>query len=164
VLSSPGQTDTASKVKVNHCTSARKAIVFYRKATWNTQDELKIAHSVTRYPETWAKGCAYLNWIAKSWRRNAHSLNKYLERLSIPTVAICHVFGKYCTQALAVSGCESGHSIHAHNGQYLGLFQMGSSERRLYGHGDTALEQSYAAFRYFVASGRDWSPWSCQPW
>ena len=52
----------------------------------------------------------------------------------------------------------------AQNGQYLGLFQMGSSERRLFGHGETALEQAQAAYRYFVRSGRDWSPWSCKPW
>ena len=51
----------------------------------------------------------------------------------------------------------------AQNGQYLGLFQMGSSERRLFGHGETAHQQALAAHRYFVVSGRDWSPWSCKP-
>lgn len=81
-----------------------------------------------------------------------------------PRKAICHVFRTYCGQALRVARCESGYSVNAHNGQYLGLFQMGSSERRLFGHGDTALEQARAAYRYFVRSGRDWSPWSCKPW
>lgn len=81
-----------------------------------------------------------------------------------PRKAICHVFGSYCGQALRVADCESGYSVNAHNGQYLGLFQMGSSERRLFGHGDSALEQARAAYRYFVRSGRDWSPWSCKPW
>jgi hypothetical protein len=81
-----------------------------------------------------------------------------------PRKAICHVFGAYCGQALRVARCESGYSVHAQNGQYLGLFQMGSSERRLFGHGETALEQAQAAYRYFVRSGRDWSPWSCKPW
>jgi len=81
-----------------------------------------------------------------------------------PQKAICHVFGSYCGQALRVARCESGYSVHAQNGQYLGLFQMGSSERRLFGHGETALEQAQAAYRYFVRSGRDWSPWSCKPW
>jgi hypothetical protein len=81
-----------------------------------------------------------------------------------PKVAICRVFGRrYCGQALRVSWCESHHSTRAQNGQYLGLFQMGSSERRLFGHGRTAHRQAIAAHRYFVASGRDWSPWSCKP-
>ena len=82
-----------------------------------------------------------------------------------PKVAICDVFGsRYCDQALSVSWCESRHSTTAQNGQYLGLFQMGSSERALYGHGSTPREQAEAAHRYFVSSGRDWSPWSCKPW
>jgi hypothetical protein len=80
-----------------------------------------------------------------------------------PKVAICRVFGRYCGQALKVSWCESRHSTSAQNGQYLGLFQMGSSERRLFGHGQTAHRQALAAHKYFVVSGRDWSPWSCKP-
>jgi len=81
-----------------------------------------------------------------------------------PPKAICHVFGSYCGQALAVSRCESGLQTDAQNGQYHGLFQMGSNERRIFGHGPTAVAQAKAAHRYFVASGRDWSPWSCKPW
>ncbi len=86
-----------------------------------------------------------------------------LRRLS-PRNAICSVFGRYCGEALQVAQCESGLTTTARNGQYLGLFQMGSGERRLFGHGTTAIEQVRAAHRYFVASGRDWSPWSCKPW
>lgn len=81
-----------------------------------------------------------------------------------PQTVICRVFGDYCRQALAVSRCESGLRTDARNGQYLGLFQMGSSERRLFGHGPSVAEQVAAAHRYFVASGRDWGPWSCKPW
>lgn len=73
------------------------------------------------------------------------------------------VFGKYGEQAVRVSRCESGLTIGAQNGQYLGLFQMGSSERARYGHGWNPWAQAKAAYRYFVASGRDWSPWSCKP-
>jgi hypothetical protein len=84
--------------------------------------------------------------------------------LAPPKVAICDVFGRrYCGQALAVSWCESRHSTTAQNGQYLGLFQMGSYARQLFGHGSTARQQALAAHRYFVMSGRDWSPWSCKP-
>jgi hypothetical protein len=81
-----------------------------------------------------------------------------------PENVICRVFGPHCGEALAVSRCESGLSTSAQNGQYLGLFQMGSNERLLFGHGPSALEQAKAAYRYFVASGRGWSPWSCKPW
>lgn len=78
--------------------------------------------------------------------------------------AVCATFGPYCSQALAVSWCESRYDTGARNGQYLGLFQMGSWERSTYGHGAGAWVQARAAYRYFVASGRDWSPWQCKPW
>ena len=78
-----------------------------------------------------------------------------------PRKAICTVFEDHCQEAIAVAWCESHLSTTAQNGQYLGLFQMGSYERRLFGHGSTAHEQAVAAHRYFVRSGHDWSPWSC---
>jgi len=81
-----------------------------------------------------------------------------------PEGAICRVFGPYCHEALAVSRCESGLSTTAQNGQYLGLFQMGTTARHLYGHGPSALAQAKAAHRYFVDSGRGWAPWSCKPY
>jgi hypothetical protein len=76
------------------------------------------------------------------------------------------VFGAYGDQAVKVADCETGgsFSVWASNGQYKGLFQMGSSERARYGHGNNAWAQSRAAKRYFVATGKDWSPWSCKPW
>jgi lysozyme-like protein len=79
-----------------------------------------------------------------------------------PRKAICAVFADDCGAAIAVAWCESHLRTTAHNGQYLGLFQMGSYERQLFGHGPTAHEQAVAAHRYFVRSGRDWSPWSCR--
>lgn len=76
------------------------------------------------------------------------------------------VFGSYGSQAVAVARCESGLSVWAGYGkhQYLGLFQMGSFARATYGHSNHAWGQARAAYRYFVASGRDWSPWTCKPW
>ena len=81
-----------------------------------------------------------------------------------PRAAICDAFDHYCGEALKVAWCESRLHTSARNGQYLGLFQMGSYARELYGHGATAHDQAIAAHRYFVSSGRDWSPWSCKPW
>lgn len=87
-----------------------------------------------------------------------------LKRLP-PRQAICRAFThRYCDEALRVARCESRFRTEARNGQYLGLFQMGTSERRRFGHGSTAIEQSRAAHRYFVLSGKDWSPWTCKPW
>jgi hypothetical protein len=97
-------------------------------------------------------------WIRKTLRAREA---KRLAALP-PRKAICAVFGSHCSQALNVAWCESRFQTNARNGQYLGLFQMGSSERRLFGHGSTAHEQSVAAHKYFVLSGRDWSPWGCR--
>lgn len=80
-----------------------------------------------------------------------------------PKAAICHVFGRHCDDAVAVAWCESRLTTTAQNGEYLGLFQMGSHARQLFGHGPTARDQAVAAHRYFVHSGRDWSPWGCKP-
>jgi len=115
--------------------------------------------------------CPQVRWLARIWRSRAHVARKAAEyllvlrrqRLANPTEAICHVFGSYCEQALRVASCESGRGVHAQNGQYLGMFQMGSYARARYGHGYTPLVQAQAAYRYFVDSGRDWSPWSCKP-
>ena len=94
--------------------------------------------------------------------QNAWSDSNYTQART----AIYQVFGPYASQAMAVARCETGgtFSIYAQNGQYLGLFQMGSHERYTYGHGYSALAQARAAYRYFLASGKDWSPWSCKPW
>ena len=97
-------------------------------------------------------------WLRKSIaRRDARQLASMT-----PKQAICDVFGRHCRQAVNVAWCESRLRTTAQNGQYLGLFQMGSSERRLFGHGSTAHQQAVAAHAYFVRSGRDWSPWSCR--
>lgn len=76
---------------------------------------------------------------------------------------ICGVFGPYCSQALRVAWCESRYRTTASNGQYLGLFQMGSTARSRYGHGPDPWTQAEAAFRYFADSGFSWSPWTCRP-
>ena len=106
---------------------------------------------------------------ARKHARAAHRARVAHRRLLVrlrnsPVKAICYVFRGRCGEALRVARCESGYQTTAQNGQYLGMFQMVTSERRLFGHGPTALAQAKAAYRYFVRSGRDWSPWSCKPW
>ena len=110
-------------------------------------------------------------WAAR-WRREHRMVLRLRRRLQAarpavapagPEAAIRYVFGVYADQALRVAGCESGLSVYARNGQYQGLFQMGEHERAIYGNAADAVGQAQAAYRYFVASGRDWSPWSCKP-
>jgi hypothetical protein len=97
--------------------------------------------------------------------RRKHSARRLaVAKPETPQHVICRIFGPYCGEALRVSECESQFRTDAQNGQYLGLFQMGTAERRIFGHGASAEEQAKAAHRYFLASGRDWSPWSCKPW
>jgi hypothetical protein len=66
-------------------------------------------------------------------------------------------------QAIRVAKCESGWSLtpRAHNGQYLGMFQMGSFARGRYGHSSNPWGQARAAARYYRDAG--WSPWACRP-
>jgi lysozyme-like protein len=103
-----------------------------------------------------------LTRTVKALRAKVHARDARKLASLKPKAAICTVFGDYCQEAVAVAWCESHLSTRAQNGQYLGLFQMGSYERRLFGHGETAHAQAVAAHRYFVRSGRDWSPWSCR--
>lgn len=99
--------------------------------------------------------CHAERWLA---RELAETQSRLAARMS-PQAAICSVFGAACQKALSVARCESGFSIHARNGQYLGLFQMGSYARARYGHPMSAIGQARAAYRYFLDAG--WGPWAC---
>lgn len=145
------------------CPGVKSKIVIKRNRTWQWQDTIYVPRSPTRYTERGNSSCHYLNWMAGLWTGRARQHFHKSVQLREPRKAICYVFGAYCSQALRVAACESRYHITARNGQYLGLFQMGFSERSKYGHGYTALEQAHAAYQYFVASGKDWSPWSCKP-
>jgi hypothetical protein len=75
--------------------------------------------------------------------------------------ALVRTFGPRWREAAIVSFGEGSWHSWAANGQYEGTFQMGSSERTLYGHGPTLEAQVRAAHRYWLRSG--WSPWDCKP-
>lgn len=80
--------------------------------------------------------------------------------------AICVTFGRYCSQALRVAGCETGwtYSIYARNGDHLGLFQVSAQWRRdIPGFAYNAWAQSRHAYRVFARTGYSWRPWTCQP-
>lgn len=142
----------------------RRAVVSRRAAAWAHQDFLELRRDRTARRARTATSCSYLRWIARRWSLRARAYWRVVVYVRTPEGAIRFVFREYAAQALGVARCESGHTMtpRAHNGQYLGMFQMGAHERRTYGHGPTPLEQARAAHRYFVASGRDWSPWACR--
>lgn len=114
-----------------------------------------------------------LKSVRPRWRRvhvdyakHRHALAQGRSSVCIPTSTagiIRYVFGAYGEQAVAVASCESGLSVYARNGQYLGLFQMGEYARARYGHSWDALGQSRSAYAYFADTGYTWGPWECKP-
>jgi hypothetical protein len=83
------------------------------------------------------------------------------------THAIRDSFGRFSGQAIRVFRCESDLDPEARNGQYRGIAQMGSSERRRLGHGRDPWTQARAAFRYFRLAAKNggslsagWAPWT----
>jgi len=179
LLLSGGSTADAqeSKATVAHsCPGLVQGVYYYRDHTRYWEHKLNYSPSKSNFNASLIHSCAYTKWVAHRWMKRSSKLRtkynawlqeqKRLQRLllSDPKAAICSVFGPYCSQAIDVAICEGGLSPNAHNGQYLGTFQMGEHERGTYGHGNTVYEQAKAAYRYFVASGKDWSPWQCKPW
>ena len=150
-------------VKVKAARKYRGAIRFFKtRRALLVLSSGKRAHGLARAKRQLAKTKKEIRYYRHLIRARADlQLARRLSHAS-PKVAICEVFGRYCDQALAVAWCESGHQTTARNGQYLGLFQMGTYARQIAGHGDTAYDQARAAYRFFVLSGRDWSPWSCR--
>jgi hypothetical protein len=88
--------------------------------------------------------------------QNAHSTTLYQQALR----AVCHYFkGAECATAMRIVKCETGGSYTpwSANGQYRGIFQMGSWERATYGDGNNVWAQARAAYRYFLDAG--FGPW-----
>lgn len=161
-------TDTAAVIH-----SLRRGIAWERQRTWYWQNVAGIAHSSTIRHAAGFHSPVYLRWIEGRWnRRRIHAYKLAHPQPTYRTLAstggsvqsvICQVFGSACSAALNVARCESGFSLHAVNGQYLGLFQMGSAERARFatiGY-STAYEQTVAAHNYYMVSG--WGPWACAP-
>lgn len=75
--------------------------------------------------------------------------------------AVCFYFGPNCGMAMKIVKCETGgtYAPWSANGQYRGIFQMGSSERATYGDGNNVWAQAKAAFAYFKAGNYSFDPW-----
>ena len=152
------------------CPGVVQGVYYYRGKTRLWERKLGLTPSKSNFNAAIVHSCKYTIWVAHQWAKKAHKAHHkyvvYLHQQAIiqndPESAICAVFGSHCSEAVAVASCESGLSVNAVNGQYLGLFQMGSSERAIYGHGPDAYSQAQAAYRYYSVAG--WGPWQCQPY
>ena len=140
----------------------RGTIRFFENRRWLLSSDAQRANAETALRRA-RRRLAQLEKTISALRQAIRQRDTRADARVSPKAAICEVFGSYCDEAVAVAWCESRLTTTARNGQYLGLFQMGSYARALFGHGPTAREQAEAAHRYFVRSGRDWSPWSCKP-
>lgn len=144
-----------------HGLSLEQKVAYFKRSV-DRETRMVVWLESSRAPRTLER-VTELGWFRAALAWHQRLLTRYQAKLPrLSTVdTICSVFGGYCSQAVAVARCESGLSTRAMNGQYLGLFQMGDFARSRYGHGPDALTQARAAYAYFVASGRDWSPWTC---
>lgn len=132
-----------------------------KRAFWITAVAAIAAVSFLSAPQAHAAFRAAPNdLVAAALRAKPPAKHKTLQRRAW---IVCKVFGRHrCRPTLNVAWCESSLNLNARNGQYRGIFQMGASERRRFGHGRTAFAQARAARRYHRLSG--WSPWECRPW
>lgn len=172
LLGVTGQTAQAATMQIHHkpfnnMTRGEKVSYLHKQIRhdhsiirfWKNHLTLQVTYSDTADTQT--------KWAKQSLRiatRNLHRLAitvRHYSRISgsVPQI-ICRVFREDCSMAERVAYRESRYSIYAQNGQYLGIFQMGSHERSTYatiGY-STAYEQIVAAHNYYLVSG--WSPWS----
>jgi hypothetical protein len=154
--------DERLEQKLAAARKCRGTIAFFRSHRWllSSDEHRQDANAALRRAE---RRLAELTKTITALRSAIEEREARRRAADSPKAAICDVFGRDCRQAIDVAWCESRLTTTAQNGQYLGLFQMGSYERQLFGHGSTARVQAEAAHAYFVHSGRDWSPWSCKP-
>lgn len=107
---------------------------------------------------------AFRHWALRLWRGRAHRCSARTSYLNAyPPRAIEYVFDRISQTATALIVAQreggGGYCTRATNGQYLGCYQMGDWARSRYGHGPTALDQSWAAF-WYVRDARGW----CSGW
>lgn len=163
-----------SASSASHVKTIRNHITQLHAQVWKWQDDRAPRSWLYPGDRTWASkkylkstSVPYLRYVEKRWKKLATAEWKIRKKYASPFAAIHYAFGRYGGDAWKVALCEGGSpvpSVYAQNGQYLGMFQMGTGERSRYGHSYTPLGQAVAAYRYFAATGYDWSPWECRPY
>jgi hypothetical protein len=139
------------------CNDSRKGIVFYRNATWEWQFRLDKGHTPTDRAEVYAKGCAYLRWVAQLWKERS------AEHYAAFTVWFKRTYQKW----ECIHSGEGAWNSDTGNGYYGGL-QMDTTFQRRYGlkymkmwgtaNNWPVWAQLKTAERAYH-SGRDFYPW-----
>lgn len=141
----------------------RYAIRWHRARTWHWQRSAGVRPTTTHYAERSTTSLAFLKWINNLWQRRLTAARRQAARISSASVPalICRVFGSVCGAARSIAWTESRYRTWAKNGQYLGIFQMGSSERETYDTlpYTTAYNQIVDAHNMYLARG--FEPWYC---
>jgi hypothetical protein len=135
-----------------------------REKTWECTKALGVEQPPSNDSFRRTQSHKYRKWVYTLWSKRAKQHCVTFQRLrSDPKAAIRWVWGDQAEKAINVARCETGgtFSVYAQNGQYLGLFQMGSWARSRYGHGYDALTQARAAYANYRDNG--WSQWECSP-
>lgn len=128
---------------------------------------------------------AYRGWLYLTWRtrklachgerQRADSDVRYAIRLVFQGPGDPRYPYDAAEQAIRVAWCESRWTTTDITGQYVGVLQLGTSERAEYGLGAYAsgdggvasgasiVLQVRSGYRMFVAAGRSWARWQCRP-
>jgi hypothetical protein len=148
---------------------------FPSRAPGSRQRPAVVQPTVKRYVVDWPARYRREHRTSTRLGRRVRTLQRRLRQLELARHLQAHhetaqdvirrVFGPWGDQAVRVAYCETGGTYNpaATNGQYRGVLQMGAWERATYGDSPTVEGQAQAAYRYFAATGHDWSPWECKP-
>lgn len=165
----PGRSGAPSAPQeTSRVVSLRHSIVAHRAATWRFQDLMGVPHTRASHVVGRSRSVPFLRWANGLWnnrqkvaRRNLAELRRSTSPSVVPRL-ICVVFGPAeCSEGRRIAWGESRDETWAANGQYLGLFQLGSGERASYatiGY-SSAYQQIVAAHNLYRARG--WEPWTC---
>lgn len=153
--------------KTTQAVSLRKAVRYYRTATWRTQQTALLKPSPSNYTEKQTSSIRYLRWDARLWKHKYIKAQKYAQNVPHKADWICIHSGHKGGVSIGSSG-EGSWTANTSNGYYGGL-QMDLTFQRDYGgwllrakgtaNNWTPLEQMWVA-ENARKNGRGFHPWS----
>lgn len=109
--------------KTAQVVSLRKAVRYYRTATWRSQKTALLKPSPSNYSEKRTSNIAYLRWDVKLWRHKYIKAQKYAQNIPHKGMWFC------------IHSGEASWTDHASNNPHYGGLQMGSWFMRTYAPG-----------------------------
>jgi hypothetical protein len=118
-------------------------------------------------------------YLANSCYGTSNCRGSWTQRRNMVAEEVCR-YSWSCSEAMRVSFCETAGSYLADPGDdpgnpYMGLFELGPSERAKYGRGiykssnyhvakkSGVVDMVWSAHHLYIGEGRGWGPWSCKP-